>query len=193
VFDTLNAKLTWEHPYYPHYYLPFKELQHGEFKEVEKGDGYAIGRIRLDSKPSTEPNSIRFDKGVLAGFLKLDFGQFSWFEEDDQILGHPTDIYKRIDVRRSLRPVKIEVDGHTIAESPYSLHLYETLLPTRYYLPRTSVKWEYLQPSDTTTYCPYKGTASYFNIAVNGKVYKDLVWWYPAALQDAFHVQNLVS
>jgi uncharacterized protein (DUF427 family) len=55
------------------------------------------------------------------------------------------------------------------------------------YFPPDSVKREYLRPSETHTVCPWKGTASYYDIEVHGKEKRDAAWFYadprPAALQ----------
>ena len=69
-------------------------------------------------------------------------------------------------------------DGIALATTTSPLFLLETSLRPRYYLPPTSVNWQVLSKSDTETYCPYKGRANYYNITVNGKEYKDLVWYY---------------
>lgn len=115
------------------------------------------------------PNAaVLFRKGPLDGFVRLDFQAMDgWFEEEDAIFGHPADPYKRIDVRRSTRPIKVEVEGVVVAETAWAMHLYETSLPVRYYLPRTSVMWDMLKPSDTTSFCPYKGYAKYFDVVVD--------------------------
>jgi uncharacterized protein (DUF427 family) len=61
-----------------------------------------------------------------------------------------------------------------------------------HYFPPESVRREYLKPSSTHTICPWKGTASYYDIEVNGRVNKDAAWFYPspheAAKQIADHV-----
>lgn len=101
-----------------------------------------------------------------------------WFEEEVPIYGHPKDPYKRIDILHSTRSVKIGIDGVTLADSSSPLLLLETTLRTRHYLPPTSVKWEYLRKSSTETLCPYKGRANYYDVVVNGKEYRDLVWFY---------------
>ena len=56
--------------------------------------------------------------------------------------------------------------------------LYETGLPTRYYLPKADVRMEFLTPTDSETACPYKGWAGYWNVQVtpDGPVHEDLVW-----------------
>ena len=85
------------------------------------------------------------------------------------------------------------MDGVVVAEASWSIHLFETMLPVRFYLPRTAAKWEVLKPSDTKTFCPYKGEASYFDVEVNGERKKDLVWWYPNSRMESLAVQGMVS
>ena len=40
------------------------------------------------------------------------------------------------------------------------------------------MQWEHFTDSDTTTHCPYKGEAKYYSAKINGKEYKDILWWY---------------
>jgi uncharacterized protein (DUF427 family) len=58
------------------------------------------------------------------------------------------------------------------------------------YFPPSSVKQEYLQPSDHTSRCPWKGLASYYSLNVNGKVNENAVWYYPAPLEKALHIKD---
>jgi len=74
--------------------------------------------------------------------------------------------------------VRVEVAGVTVAQSAQNVFLYESLLRPRYYLPAPAVKWELLSESETTSFCPYKGTANYYNVTVNGQEFKDLIWYY---------------
>jgi len=76
----------------------------------------------------------------LAGYVVLDFDAFDdWYEEDEQIAGHPRDPFHRVDVRRSARPVRTEVDGDVVAETTRARLLLETSLPLRFHLPREDV------------------------------------------------------
>jgi len=70
--------------------------------------------------------------------------------------------------------------------------LYETPFSTRYYLPKTSLNWELFEPSNTVTSCPYKGDANYYNIVIDGKEYKDHVWWYKFPLPESFQIASKV-
>jgi uncharacterized protein (DUF427 family) len=111
--------------------------------------------------------------------VKIDFPSLTaWFEEDLPIYQHPKDPYKRIDILPSSRSIKISLNDTVLAESSHPLVLLETSLRPRYYLPPTSVNWEVLVKSETETYCPYKGKANYYDVQVDGKAYKDLVWYY---------------
>ena len=104
---------------------------------------------------------------------------------------HPKDPYKRVDILPSTRPIEIIVDGVTVAKSPNSVHLLETLLPTRYYLPPAALDQSVLRRSDTVTKCPYKGDAEYYNVVVNGTEHKDIVWYYRLPTHESAAIAGL--
>jgi Domain of unknown function (DUF427) len=96
----------------------------------------------------------------LAGHLVLDFTAFdAWYEEDVRLAGHPRDPYHRVDIRRSSRRVRVELDGRVLAETV-----------------RVG-----LRPSDHRTTCAYKGKASYWS--VDGQ--ENLLWAYEHPLEEA--------
>src|SRR5690606_20200851 len=95
----------------------------------------------------------------------------------------------RVDVLSSSRHVRIEVNGVTVADSRSPRLLFETGLPTRYYLPKTDVRLDLLEPTDTVTHCPYKGTAEYWS--VNGE--KDLAWSYRTPLPESEKIAGLIA
>ena len=116
-----------------------------------------------------------------------------WLEEDEEVFGHPRDPYHRIDVRRSDRLVRVSLDGELLAESTRALALFESNLPTRWYLPREDIVAE-LVPSEKTTVCPYKGTASYHSVRLPGsdELAADLVWVYNEPLTEASDIRGLL-
>jgi uncharacterized protein (DUF427 family) len=129
----------------------------------------------------------------LAGHVILDHDRFdAWYEEDEPVVGHPRDPFHRVDMRRSSRHVRIERNGELLAESSRATLLFETGLPTRFYLPREDVVLELL-PSGRRTICPYKGEASYWSFEVAGRVHPDLAWSYEDPLQDATPLTGLVA
>ena len=121
------------------------------------------------------------------GYAIVDFTAFDrWQEEDEELIGHPRDPFHRIDIRTSSRHVVIEHDGRVLAETSRPTLLFETSLPTRFYIPREDVLVD-LAPSDRRTICAYKGEAGYFS--VDGL---DLVWTYEDPLLDAGPIKDLV-
>jgi len=129
----------------------------------------------------------------LAGHVVLDFASFeAWYEEEERIVAHPRDPFHRIDVLPSSRHVRVELDGHLLAETTRPRLLFETMLPTRYYLPLEDVQAQ-LRPSTTETFCAYKGHASYWSVDTGGAVFPDLAWTYPSPLREASDVAGLVA
>ena len=116
-----------------------------------------------------------------------------WYEEDEEVFVHPRDPYKRIDVLASSRHVRIELDGVTVAESRRPTLLFETGLPTRYYLPRTDVRLDLLVPSDHSTACPYKGTAGYHHLQLPGGRRPNAVWSYRHPTLESAKIAGLLA
>jgi uncharacterized protein (DUF427 family) len=115
-----------------------------------------------------------------------------WFEEDEEVFVHPRDPYHRIDVLRSDRHVRISLDGQLLAETRRAVALFEASLPARWYIPREDVVAE-LEPSETHTGCPYKGTASYHSVKLeDGSVRKDLIWYYEDPLPEVAKIAGLL-
>jgi uncharacterized protein (DUF427 family) len=85
--------------------------------------------------------------------------------------------------------VTVRANGEIVAESDRPLLLFETGLPARAYVPLEDVRGDLLEPSDTTTICPYKGVASYW--AVNGIA--DAAWSYREPIPEAAGIEGLVS
>lgn len=132
------------------------------------------------------------DDADLAGHVVLDDSAFDWAEEADAVDGHPRDPFHRVDVRRSDREVTVRVGGTVVARSVRALALFETNIPTRWYLPREDVLVD-LAPTATASTCPYKGHASYWSATVDGEVVDDLAWSYEAPYPDAVAIAGAVA
>ena len=103
----------------------------------------------------------------------------SWFEEDEQVFVHARDPHKRVDVLASSRHVQVLIDGQVVADSRRPHLLFETSLPTRYYLPPEDVRLDRLEPSAHTSRCPYKGKAAYWSARIGDQVRPDVAWSTP--------------
>jgi uncharacterized protein (DUF427 family) len=133
------------------------------------------------------------DDADLAGHVVLDFAPFTWKEEEEDVLGHPHDPFKRIDTRRSTRHVVVSLDGTVLADTRDPLILAETLLPLRWYLPRSDVRMDLLRRSDTRTTCAYKGHAAYYSFDTAGEAGRDLAWTYERPLHEVEAVRDRIS
>jgi uncharacterized protein (DUF427 family) len=118
----------------------------------------------------------------------------AWFEEDEQVFVHPRNPYVRVDALRSTRPMRVELDGVVLAESPAPVMVFETGLPTRYYLDPTELDFDHLIPSGTVTSCPYKGTTSgYWSVRAGDTVQPDLAWAYAFPTRQLQPIAGLVA
>jgi uncharacterized protein (DUF427 family) len=61
------------------------------------------------------------------------------------------------------------------------------------YFPPEAVNRKFLRDSQTHTVCPWKGTASYYDVVVDGKVNKDAAWYYPETKDAAKHVKGFIA
>ncbi len=199
VVDTLGALLVWEGPHYPTYYLPAADVraalrptgatQHStsrgeaEILDVVTPSGSAAGAgLRYPESPIE----------ALRGTVRLDWAAMDeWLEEDEPVYTHPRDPYTRVDILASSREVRVELDGVTVALSHSPRILFETGLPPRYYLPIGDLRMDLLRASSTQTHCPYKGTAGYWTVEVDGRRYEDLVWIYRTPLPESQKIAGL--
>lgn len=198
VADTTRALLVWEVPYYPTYYFPLEDVEESALKRTDttkhspsRGDGvvYTVtsGVAEAPEAALAYPESPLED---IRGHVRFDWEAMdAWFEEDEQVYVHPRDPYTRVDILPSSRHVRVEVDGVTVADSRAARILFETGLPARYYLPKTDVRLDLLEHTDTVTHCPYKGSAEYWS--VNG--HEDLAWSYRTPLPESERVAGLVA
>lgn len=84
--------------------------------------------------------------------------------------------------------MKAEWNGKVIAESDKTV-----VIESNHYFPPDSVRQEYLKPSSTTTVCPWKGTAHYYNVVVVGKENRDAAWYYPSPKEAAAEIKDHVA
>jgi len=84
--------------------------------------------------------------------------------------------------------MKATWNGATIAESNDTV-----VIEGNHYFPPDSINRDYLEPSDHTSRCPWKGLASYYSLAVNGEVNEDAAWYYPEPSEAASQIKDHVA
>ena len=200
VVDSLKPLLVWEVPYYPTYYFPAEDVQTDLL--VETGE-----TRRSPSRGEATQYVVKAGNGEGAAYAFLEpeikdlEGHYAfvwktldhWFEEDEEVYVHPRDPYSRIDIVPSSRRVRVEIEGVTVADSTNASFLFETGLPTRYYIPKTDVRMALLTPTDLATACPYKGTARYWSATIDGETHDNIVWGYDSPLPESQKVAGLVA
>jgi uncharacterized protein (DUF427 family) len=116
-----------------------------------------------------------------------------WYEEDEEVFIHPRDPFVRVDALKSSRHVRVEREGHLLAESDAPVLVFETGLPTRYYLKQSDLDDSLLEDSELETGCPYKGYASYRDVVIAGRRHPNLFWYYRSPFAEVSAVKDLLA
>jgi uncharacterized protein (DUF427 family) len=118
----------------------------------------------------------------------------AWYEEEERVFLHPRNPYHRVDYLRTRRRLRVEVCGSTLVDTTDTVGVYETALEPRLYVRRDQLLADVLvaNPS-TTTYCPYKGIASYWNAVVGASVVENAAWSYEDPLPESSAIRGLLS
>jgi len=201
VFDTTSARYVWEVPYYPQYYIPLTDVRADFLRDDDHPQRVQLGPSRLHTLVGAGQEHRAaarvFDSdgdSPVAGLVRFDWDRLTWFEEDEQIYGHPRNPYSRVDALRSHRHVRVQLDGVLLADTHSPVLLFETGLPTRYYIDMTDVATEHLEASPTQTLCPYKGvTSGYWSVRVGDTVHPDIAWTYRYPLPPVGAIAGLVA
>lgn len=202
VADSIGVKLVWEKPYYPVYYFPAADVRmelltaSGEEERTPSRGTATLFNVKAGNKEAAnaayaypEPKIEELTDLVAFRWNAMD----AWFEEDEEVFVHARNPYTRIDALASSRHIEVKINGLTVADSTRPTLLFETGLPTRYYLPLTDVRMDLLRDSDTATFCPYKGQASYYSVEVEGELIEDIVWYYKYPVEESARVAGMVS
>ena len=201
IADSRRARLMLEPKRTPIYYFPFEDVRMellvaSDLKTESPLKGEAsywsikVGERVADNAAWSYRNPVP-EWASLNGFVAFHWNKMdAWFEEDDEVFVHPRDPYKRVDVLQSSRHVQVVLGGQIVAETRRPRLLFETGLPTRYYIPKLDVRMDVLHPTPTRTRCPYKGEAVYWSARIGETEIKDLVWSYPSPIPECPKIEN---
>ena len=79
-------------------------------------------------------------------------------------------------------------NGKTLAESDDTV-----VVEGNHYFPKVAINTEYFHPSETNTVCGWKGTASYYDVVVDGEINGDAAWYYPETKDEAKNIEGYVA
>ena len=203
IADSKRALLLRESNHLPVYYFPPEDVRqdlleptelhtHCPYKgeasywTVRVGDRVAENAMWGYLDPLAEREDIRGYRAFY--WQRMD----AWYEEDEQIFEHPRDPYHRVDAVHSSRHIRVEIGGQVVADSLRPTLVFETGLPTRYYLPVEDVRMDLLEPTETASACPYKGQASYWRMAGDAAE-RDVAWTYQQPIAECPKIAGLIA
>jgi uncharacterized protein (DUF427 family) len=203
IADSKRALLLRETGHRPVYYFPQSDVRMDLFTSTDthtrcpyKGDAsywtITVGdrTVKDAAWGYLDPLPGRED---IAGYVAFYWNRVDhWYEEAEEIFQHPRDPYHRVDVLPSTRHVRVTVGGQVVADTTQPRLLFETGHPTRYYIPQEDVRMDLLQPTDTTSRCPYKGVASYWKLA-GDESGRDVAWAYLDPIPESPKIAGLIA
>jgi uncharacterized protein (DUF427 family) len=202
IADSVDALHVWENPWYPQFYVPRHDVIDGALEPTgtttrspSRGTAQhftvrAGDKVAVDAAWSYSDSPIE----VLRDHVRFEWDAMdAWFEEDQEMFVHPRNPSTRIEILPSSRHVEIEYEGLRLASSDRPVFLFESGLPRRIYLPKFDIRMDLLIESDSTSRCPYKGTASYWSLDAPGHRRVDLAWGYPVPVHESARIAGLVA
>lgn len=142
----------------------------------------AIGDLPHEPEPEA-PGFVRVPWDAVDG----------WYEEGRRLVHYPPNPYHRVDCRPTQRHLRVDVAGATLVDTTDTIILFETALAPKLYVPPAAVRMDMLHRSDTTTYCNYKGDATYWSATIGDVVVEDVAWSYADPLPESLPIQGWLS
>ena len=200
VVQSDDAVLLFEPGRYPVAYFPRADFADGALQPIDHRSEHrdlgttawfeVVGGTRNAARGAWQHVALPAHAGLLADKVALAWRAMDGFyEEDERILGHASDPYHRIDIRRTSRHLVVRAGDRVIADTTRPLVLYESGFAPRWYVPRSDVILDALTAVELQTFCPYKGIASYYDIGET----RHAAWSYRAPFDDMAAIGDLVS
>jgi uncharacterized protein (DUF427 family) len=117
----------------------------------------------------------------------------SWFEEGRKLVHYPPNPYHRVDCRPTGRRLRVVSAGVVLVDTTDTVIVFETSLAPRLYVNPTHVRTDLLRRTETTSYCNYKGYATYWSAVVGGVTVADVAWSYPDTPPETLPVKGFLS
>jgi uncharacterized protein (DUF427 family) len=128
------------------------------------------------------------------GFVQVPWDAVeAWLEEGRRLVHYPPNPYHRVDCRPTDRGLRVTVDGEVLVDTTDTMIVFETALDPRLYVAPSLVHTELLQRSETTSYCNYKGYATYWSAVLGDGVVADVAWSYDEPLPETSPIRGYFS
>lgn len=128
------------------------------------------------------------------GFVQVPWDAVdTWVEEGRELVHYPPNPYHRVDYRATNRRLRVEVAGTTLVDTDDTIIVFETAVSTKLYVSPDRVRTDLLQRSDTTSWCNYKGEATWWTAVVGDQVVEDVAWSYEEPLDESIAIRGHLS
>jgi uncharacterized protein (DUF427 family) len=117
----------------------------------------------------------------------------TWLEEGRRLVHYPPNPYHRVDCRPTTRRLRVAVDSTNLVDTDDTVILFETALEPRLYVAPAHVRTELLRRSEMSSYCNYKGFATYWSAVLDGRVIDDVAWSYEDPPPESLPIKGFFS
>lgn len=148
---------------------------------------YAFTADDVAALPSTpEP--------AAAGYFSVPWDAVDeWIEEGRKLVHYPPNPYHRIDCRPTRRRLRVDLNGTTLVDTDDTIIVFETALAPVLYVSPAHVRTDLLHRTDSSSYCNYKGMATYWAVEIDGAVTSDVAWSYEDTLAESAAISTYLS
>ena len=116
-----------------------------------------------------------------------------WFEEGRRLVNYPPNPYHRVDCRPTSRGLRATVADTVLVDTADTVIVFETSLAPRLYVDPALVRTDLLQRSETSSYCNYKGVATYWSAVIGDTVVPDVAWSYEDPPPETLPITGFLS
>lgn len=116
-----------------------------------------------------------------------------WLEEGRRLVHYPPNPYHRVDCRPTRRGLRVTAAGTVLVDTADTVIVFETSLEPRLYVDPAQVRTDLLRRTATSTYCNYKGTATYWAAVIGDTVLADVAWSYPDPPPETLPIKDHLS
>jgi uncharacterized protein (DUF427 family) len=117
----------------------------------------------------------------------------TWIEEGRTLVHYPPNPYHRVDCRPAKRHLRVEVAGTTLVDTDDTVIVFETALEPRLYVDPSHVRTDLLRQTGTSTYCNYKGVATYWSALIGDAKVEDVAWSYQDPPPESLPIKGFLS
>ena len=116
-----------------------------------------------------------------------------WLEEGRRLVHYPPNPYHRVDCRPTRRRLRVNIGGTTLVDTDDTVIVFETALEPCLYVDPAHVRTDLLRQTDTSTYCNYKGVATYWSAVTGDAKVEDVAWSYQDPPPESLPIRGFLS